>query len=131
MEYTDDKIKSIITQYKKKRERENKMYHEELKHDENWRKKNNDKSKDYYKINKEAVRKKYLSDNEYIKIRNLYRYYLRCNRVQDFKDKYPEKYMYLENRGYIPIHQNTDTLPENPPGIKDFFDVIDEHTETA
>ena len=88
MEYTDDKIKSIITQYKKKRERENKMYHEELKHDENWR-------------------------------------------VQDFKDKYPEKYMYLENRGYIPIHQNTDTLPENPPGIKDFFDVIDEHTETA
>jgi len=96
-----------------------------LKHDNEWRKMNNDKSKEYYKNNKEMVQQKYLSNNEYIKIRNLYRYYLRENRVLDFKSKYPDKYKYLQNKGYVPI----DTAPPPKPDIKDFFEVVDNNKE--
>ena len=123
MEYNDKKIKSIVDQYKKKRERENKIYHETLKHDEEWKTKNNEKSKQYYKDNRETLHKKYLSDNEYIKVRNLYRYYLRCNRVDDFINKHSEKYEYLVNRGYIELKEPCEK--EKKPDIKDFFDIID------
>tara|TARA_Y100001972_G_scaffold126888_1_gene181977 strand:+ start:774 stop:1172 length:399 start_codon:yes stop_codon:yes gene_type:complete len=127
MEYTDEKIKSIINQYKKKRDRENKKYHEELKHDEEWKQMNNEKSKQYYKNNKEAVKKKYITNQEYIKIRNLYRYYLREERVNDFKNKHAEKYAYLQNKGYVPID---DTIHEEKKNdIKTFFDIVDENKE--
>jgi len=122
--YTDEKIKSIVSQYKKKRERENTNYHNVLKHDCEWRKMNNEKSKEYYKKNKEVVQKKYLSNNEYIKIRNLYRYYLRENRVEDFKQKHKEKYEYLQERGYVEIDNSP---PKN--NIKDFFEVVDKNKE--
>tara|TARA_R100000654_G_scaffold75178_2_gene111806 strand:- start:193 stop:591 length:399 start_codon:yes stop_codon:yes gene_type:complete len=124
--YTDDKIKSIVNQYKKKRERENNKYHNELKHDDEWRKRNNEKSKEYYKNNKEVVQKKYLSNNEYIKIRNLYRYYLRENRVEDFKHKHKDKYEYLQNKGYVPVDIHG---TEKKNDIKTFFEVVDENKE--
>lgn len=127
MEYTDDKIKSILNQYKKKRQRENKKYHEELKHNEEWKQVNNEKSKQYYKNNKEAVKMKYINNNEYIKIRNLYRYYLRENRINDFKIKHNEKYEYLKLKGYIPLDETVQE--EKKPDIKDFFDIVDKHTE--
>lgn len=106
MEYTDEKIKTIIDQHKRKREREQKKYHEELKHDPQWRKMNCDKSRQHYAKNKEHFKTKYLTNQEYIKIKSLYRYYLRMNKVNDFKTKYPEKYEYLQNKGYIKIIPN-------------------------
>ena len=124
--YTDEKIKTILSQYKKKRERENNNYHNVLKHDMEWKKLNNEKSKEYYKNNKEIVQKKYLSNNEYIKVRNLYRYYLGENRVEDFKQKHKDKYEYLLNKGYISI----EVQPTQPkPDIKDFFEVVDNNKE--
>jgi hypothetical protein len=125
--YTDDKIKSILNQYKKKRERENNKYHNELKHDEEWKNKNNEKSKQYYHNNKEAVKKKYINNKEYIKIRNLYRYYLREDRINDFKNKYPDKYKYLQNKGYVPIDDKIHVEEKND--IKSFFKIVDENKE--
>ena len=104
MEYTDDKIKTIIEQHKRKREREQKKYHEELKLNPEWRKQNCEKSRKHYAENKEHYKEKYMSNQEYIKIRNLYRYYLRSNKVNDFKIKFPQKYEYLQNKGYIKLH---------------------------
>ena len=89
--YTDDK---------NKRERESKKYHEELKLNPEWRAKNCEKSREFYKNNKEHYKDKYIKNKDYIKIRNLYRYYLNNNKVNDFKNKYPEKYEYLKNAGY-------------------------------
>ena len=124
--YTDDKIKLIVNQYKKKRERENKKYHNVLKHDTEWRKMNNEKSKEYYKNNNQMVQQKYSKNNEYIKVRNLYRYYLRENRVEDFKQKHKEKYEFLQGKGYLPL----DTAPTHAkPDIKDFFEVVDKNKE--
>ena len=57
--YTDEKIKKIVTQYKNKRERESKKYHEELKLDPEWRAKNCEKSREFYKNNKEHYKDKY------------------------------------------------------------------------
>lgn len=101
MEYTDEQILKLINQHKKKRAREHNKYHDELKVDPEWRKLNCEKSKIYYDKNKEQYKEKYLSNQEYIKIRNLYRYYLRNERLNDFKSKYPEKIQYLKDKGYI------------------------------
>ena len=104
--YTDENIKKILDQHKKKREREQKKYHQVLKHDEEWRKNNCAKSREHYEQNKDQYKVKYLSNKEYIKIRNLYRYYLRENKVNDFKMKFPQKYEYLQNKGYVKIDDN-------------------------
>tara|TARA_Y100000361_G_C10956662_1_gene236626 strand:- start:189 stop:581 length:393 start_codon:yes stop_codon:yes gene_type:complete len=109
--YTDEKIKKIVTQYKNKRARESKKYHEELKLDPEWRAKNCEKSREFYKNNKEHYKDKYNKNKEYIKIRNLYRYYLNNNKVNDFKNKYPEKYEYLKNAGY---NVNQEELKNKP-----------------
>ena len=105
-----------MDQHKRKRDREQKNYHEILKHDEEWRKHNCEKSKKHYQENKEHYKMKYINNKEYIKIKNLYRYYLRENKVKEFKIKFPQKYEYLQNHGYIKID---DTPP--PKQINEWF----------
>jgi len=101
MDYTDEKITSILNQYKKKREREIKKYHEELKTDPEWREKNKENSKKYYELNKDKYKKKYKDKEAHLRIKNLYQYYLRNNKVNDFKSKHKDKYSYLIINGYI------------------------------
>ena len=64
--YTDDEIKKIVEQYKNKREREHKQYHEVSKHDEEWRKENCKKSSDFYKTHKDHYKDKYIKNQEYL-----------------------------------------------------------------
>lgn len=101
MEYSDEKISSILNQYKKKREREKQKYHEELKTNPEWREKNKENSKKYYHNNKSKYKQKYKNKEEYFKIKNLYQYYLRNDKVEAFKEKHKEKYSYLIIHGYI------------------------------
>ena len=119
--YTDDEIKKIVEQYKNKREREHKQYHEVSKHDEEWRKENCKKSSNFYKTHKDHYKDKYIKNQEYIKARNLYRYYLRNNKVEEFKVKHPDKYKYLDEGGYD-VTKNPNT-PK--PTIQDFFNIVD------
>lgn len=101
MDYTDEKISTILNQYKKKREREIKKYHEVLKTDPEWREKNKENSKKYYHDNKPKYKQKYKDREAHYKIKNLYQYYLRNNKVDIFKDKHKDKYSYLIKNGYV------------------------------
>ena len=124
---SDEKIKAIVNQYKKKRERENRKYNEELKNDPEWIKSNREKSKLYYHTHKDHYKEKYNDNKDFIRIRNLYQYYLRNNKVEIFKAKHPEKYKYLMEKGY--------KLPEVQEkkinNIETFFKIVDEHQDES
>tara|TARA_R110002051_G_scaffold297193_3_gene363455 strand:+ start:587 stop:946 length:360 start_codon:yes stop_codon:yes gene_type:complete len=99
--YTDEKIKKIINQYKRKRERENDKYHNELKLDAEWKKMNTEHSKDYYNKNVDDIKQKYQNNKEFIKCRNLYYYYKRDNRENIFISKHPEKCKVLDDNCFV------------------------------
>jgi len=123
MEYTYDKINTILTQYKKKREREIKKYHEELKLDPQWREKNKNNSKIYYDNNKDKYKKKYKDKEAHYKIKNLYQYYLRNNKVELFKEKHKDKYSYLIKNGFIKddAFKIVDQIQEKPKPLSKWF----------
>tara|TARA_R110000803_G_scaffold102283_1_gene170341 strand:+ start:13314 stop:13691 length:378 start_codon:yes stop_codon:yes gene_type:complete len=95
----DQDIQKIINQYKNKREREYKKYHETLKLDEAFCQKNKQRALEYYYKNKDAKKEKYKNDNEFIKARSSFQYYKKNNRVDDFISKYPLKCELLTSRG--------------------------------
>tara|TARA_R100001460_G_scaffold76769_2_gene117755 strand:+ start:823 stop:1191 length:369 start_codon:yes stop_codon:yes gene_type:complete len=107
-------ITKIITQYKKKRDREKKNYHEKLKVDNEWCKKNQKRALDYYNKNKEKNKEKYKNDKDFVNSRSMFQYYKRNNRITEFKDKYPEKYELLKCRGVKVDFEETEVnAPKN------------------
>ena len=110
METNNQEIKKIINQYNRKREREKKNYHEKLKCDSEWCEKNKKRALDYYNNNKEQKKENYKKDKDFVNSRSMFQYYKRNNRIQEFKDKYPDKYELLKNRG---INVEVPNAPEN------------------
>ncbi len=106
-------ITKIITQYKKKREREKKNYHERLKVDNEWCKRNQQRALDHYNKNKDKNKEKYKNDKDFVNSRSMFQYYKRNNRIMDFKDKYPEKYELLKSRGVKVEFEEDLNAPKN------------------
>ncbi len=101
MEMTNDEIKKIINQYNRKRDREKENYHNKLKCDDEWCKRNKERALSYYHENKEKKKEKYKKDKEFINSRSMLNYYKRMGRIKDFKDKYPDKCELLKSRGIV------------------------------
>ena len=99
--FSNDQIKKIMNQYKKKRERESKNYHEKLKCDDEWCKKNKERALKHYYQNIDKNKEKYKKDKDFVNSRSMYSYYKRINKIDVFKDKYPEKVELLKSRGII------------------------------
>jgi len=95
----NQEIKKIINQYNRKREREKKNYHEKLKCDSEWCEKNKKRALDYYNTNKDKKKEDYKKDKEFVNSGSMFQYYKRNNRIEEFKEKYPEKYELLKSRG--------------------------------
>tara|TARA_R110002012_G_scaffold68447_4_gene178034 strand:+ start:377 stop:736 length:360 start_codon:yes stop_codon:yes gene_type:complete len=99
--YSNEQIKKVMEQYKKKRERENKNYHNKLKSDEEWCKGNKERALNHYYKNIDKNKEKYKKDKDFVNSRSMYSYYKRTNKIDVFKDKYPEKVELLKSRGII------------------------------
>ncbi len=112
MEYSNEEINKILTQYKKKREREITNYHTNLKNNEEWQHKNKERALNYYHKNKEKKKTSYQNDKDFINARAMLRYYKRINKVQSFVDKYPDKVEILSKRGVVVI-EDENLQPEN------------------
>jgi len=96
MDLTADQIAKILTNYKKKRERENKYYHEVTKDKEEFKIKNRERAKAHYQNGyKEKKKENYNSNKELLKTKSLFNYYKRNNKIDVFKEKHPEKYNML------------------------------------
>jgi len=102
MDLTEEQIERILTNYKNKRIRENKYYHEVSKNNEEFKMKNRERAKNHYQNGyKEKKKENYNQNKEFMKNKSLYNYYKNKNKIDVFKDKHEEKYQYLVDKGFI------------------------------
>jgi hypothetical protein len=87
---TDIRIKNIINQYERKREKERERY-ERIKDTEEFKNKNRERARNHYNLNKDKKKEKYDNNREFMNARSSYYYYKKSDRVEQFKEKYPEK----------------------------------------
>ena len=99
MEFNDEEVKKILNNYAKKRNRE-KMYYTQVKKDDvEYQKLNRERAKKHYENNKEKKKERYENDKEFMKTRQLYYYYKKHDKLEQMKNKYPEKIELLKNKG--------------------------------
>jgi len=102
MDLTADQIARILTNYKNKRERENKYYHEVTKNKEDFKIKNRERAKAHYQNGyKEKKKEIYSQNKDLLKTKSLFNYYKKKDKIDDFKAKHQDKYNLLMDKGII------------------------------
>ena len=102
MDLTAEQIARILTNYKNKRQRENKYYHEVIKNKEEFKIKNRQRAKDHYHNGyKDKKRENYSNNKELLKTKSLFNYYKRKDMIDVFKEKHEDKYKMLVEKGII------------------------------
>lgn len=100
LDLSEAQIQKILESYKNKREREKQRY-DQIKDTEEFKNYNRNKAKLHYENNKDKYKERYENKKELVKARNSYYYYKRIDKIETFKEKYPERYEILENDGYF------------------------------
>jgi hypothetical protein len=98
--FTEEQIQHILKLYKQNKEK-NKANYEKVKDTEEFKMKNRERAKEHYHNNKHLKQNHYMVNKELIKARNSYRYYMKRDRVEEFKEKYPLRYEKLVHSNYI------------------------------
>lgn len=102
MDLTESQIAKVLIDYKKKRDRENKYYHEVSKHDEEFKMQNRERAKNHYQTKgKEMKGNQYQDNKEFVKARSLYNYYKKKDNLDTFKEKHEEKCKILIEKGFV------------------------------
>jgi|TARA_Y100000592_G_C5474625_1_gene321545 hypothetical protein len=102
MDLDEKQIQNILTNYKNKRIRENKYYHEVSKHKEEFKIKNRQRAKLHYENGyKEKKKINYENNKEFLKNKSLYNYYKRNDKIEVFKEKHKDKYDMLVDKNYV------------------------------
>jgi len=99
-ENNDVLFENLLNKYKKQLEY-GKAYYHKNKTNEEFIAKNRNRSKQYYNDNIEKKREYYENNKNDIKLKNNYKYYLKQNRVELFKERHIEKFNRLVDIGYI------------------------------
>ncbi len=101
MDLTEAQIAKVLIDYKKKRERENKYYHEVSKHNEEFKIKNRERAKNHYnKKGKEIKCNQYQDNKELKKAKSLYNYYKKNDNLEKFKEKHDTRCKILIENGF-------------------------------
>tara|TARA_R110000765_G_scaffold114032_4_gene206604 strand:+ start:1164 stop:1475 length:312 start_codon:yes stop_codon:yes gene_type:complete len=102
MDLSQEQIDRIVTNYKKKRERENKYYHDVNKNNEEFKIKNRARAKAHYdRVGKNMKKDKYESDKDLCQIKSLFNYYRKNDKIDIFKKKHESKYEILIEKGIL------------------------------
>ncbi len=101
MDLTDEQIQKIIEQHKRRRAYDKERYHAVLKNDTAFVEKNRERARKHYEENAQKKLDNYAQNKDYLSARASYRYYMKTNRAELFKDKHPDKYQILVDRGVI------------------------------
>jgi len=102
--FSEEQIQHILKLYKQNKEK-NKANYEKVKDTEEFKMKNRQRAKEHYHNNKHMKQNHYMVNKELIKARNSYRYYMKRDRVEEFKEKYPLRYEKLVHSNYIKQEQ--------------------------
>tara|TARA_R110002012_G_scaffold23402_5_gene79459 strand:- start:8457 stop:8780 length:324 start_codon:yes stop_codon:yes gene_type:complete len=105
MNLTDQQIQKILESYKKKREKENKYYHEVSKNKDDFKIKNRARAKQHYENNKDKKKEKYINNKDLISAKNLYKYYQKRDRLETFEEKHPTKMELLRENNFIKVSE--------------------------
>tara|TARA_R110000822_G_scaffold89556_4_gene207333 strand:+ start:549 stop:857 length:309 start_codon:yes stop_codon:yes gene_type:complete len=97
---SDERIKSIINQYERKREKEKARYIM-LKDTDEFKSKNRERANNHYQNNKDKKKEKYDNNKEYMNARSSYYYYKKKDKLDLFKEKYPNKVKTLMDNNWI------------------------------
>tara|TARA_R110001632_G_scaffold80842_6_gene180436 strand:+ start:2801 stop:3109 length:309 start_codon:yes stop_codon:yes gene_type:complete len=97
---TDERINKILLQYENKRKKERERY-ERIKDTEAFKVVNRNRARNHYNINKEVKKTKYNDNKELLTAKSSYNYYKKLDRVEDFKNKYPNKVKLLSDNNII------------------------------
>ena len=105
---TDEYIQKLVNDHKKKLQYHRDRYNNIRKHDETFMKKNRDRAKVHYDNNKEKKKEYYESNKALMNAKASYKYYLKNDKVDKFKEKYNDRYELLLNSGFItqPAHHH-------------------------
>ena len=95
MDISDEEIKRILEIHQKRLAYDRKRYHEKLKHDPEFIRKNRARANEHYKNHGQKKRDKYQAHKELMNAKASYRYYLKTKRIELFKEKHAEKYKLL------------------------------------
>lgn len=102
MDLTAEQIARVLTNYKNKRIRENKYYHEVTKSKEEFKIKNRERAKAHYHNGyKEKKRENYSNNKDVLQMKSLYNYYKRKDKIDIFKEKHEDKFKMLSEKGLI------------------------------
>ena len=94
---TDDRIQNILNQYERKRIKEKERYNR-IKETEEFKEGNRNREKVHYEKNKESKKINYQQNKEFMSARSSYQYYKKLNRLDEFKEKFPEKVIILNEK---------------------------------
>ena len=89
---SDQKIKQVLERYKRKQIMDKERYHNIRKHNPDFVMKNRERAKQHYILNKDKKKEYYEKHGELKKARSLVIYYTKLGRLDEFKDKYPDKW---------------------------------------
>lgn len=101
MNLTDEEITRIVRNYERRLKVDRQRYMK-VKDDPEFIKKNRARANEYYQMNKEKKKQQYEENKDIVKAKNLLKYWQKNNKdVSGIKDKHPEKYKILTERGLI------------------------------
>lgn len=100
MELTDIRIQSILKQYERKRKKEKERY-QRIKDTEEFKNKNRERARNHYQQNKEIKKEKYDNNREFLNARSSFYYYRKIDKLDYFKEKYPDKVKLLNDNNLI------------------------------
>ena len=103
MEFSDEQIKQILERYKKSIQYNRDRYNTLRKHDEEYQKKNRERSKIHYDSHKDEKKQYYLDNREDINLKQKYRYYKNKDDLEAYKERFPDDYQKLVEMGFIKI----------------------------
>ena len=99
MDYSEQEIKHIVEMYKQKRTREKQRY-QSIKDTESFKMENRRRSREHYEKNKNMKVEYYSQNKEYINAKSSFTYYKNYKTIEEFKEKYPDRYKLLVARNY-------------------------------
>tara|TARA_Y100001963_G_scaffold144788_1_gene217387 strand:- start:209 stop:511 length:303 start_codon:yes stop_codon:yes gene_type:complete len=97
----ENNINDTLLKYKNKRNREIKYYNEVLKNNDNFKIKNRQNSKSWYDNNKDKKKNYYLNNKEDLKLKSSFNYYKKNDKLDILKNKNPDKYQLMVDKGLI------------------------------
>tara|TARA_R110000744_G_scaffold13144_6_gene38529 strand:+ start:447 stop:755 length:309 start_codon:yes stop_codon:yes gene_type:complete len=97
---SDERIKSIVNQYERKRDKEKARYIM-LKDTDEFKSKNRERANNHYQNNKDKKKEKYDNNKDFMNSRSSYYYYKKKDKLDLFKEKYPNKVKTLMDNNWI------------------------------